>query len=161
MSCLGIFGDRGRCIRTAIVRIDSLIIQCICTYFESWKFLPRPPPTPCYLAHCSRRLYYFFLSLPHTLNHRSPRLFRFFCILPHLADYLVHHIASLLFLPFQRYSQLFLQLGYLGQFCVLFLHGFKFQPSVVGDLVSEESNEEGLEDRVGEGFVVCTLTLLC
>jgi hypothetical protein len=40
---------------------------------------------------------------------------------------------------------------------VLLLNYFELEPGVVGNLVGEEGDEEGFENRVGEGFVVCAL----
>jgi hypothetical protein len=42
---------------------------------------------------------------------------------------------------------------------MLLLNDFELQPGIVGDLISEECDEEGLEDGVGEGFVVCALVI--
>jgi hypothetical protein len=40
---------------------------------------------------------------------------------------------------------------------VCLLDRLELEPCVVGDLVCEEGDEEGFEDGVGEGFVVCAL----
>lgn len=43
---------------------------------------------------------------------------------------------------------------------MFFLDNLKLEPGVVGNLVCEKCDEEGLEDGVGEGFIVCALVML-
>jgi len=132
--------------------------HCHPTIFSSRPFpSPRPPPTARHLPHRTRRLPHLLPSLPHALHDSPPRLLRILGILAHFLPQLVHHVARLALLLFNRVAKLRLQVRQLERLCVLLVDGLELEPGVVCDLVCEEGDEEGLEDGVGEGFVVCAL----